>query len=603
MKSLEAIFLAIVFAATLASGVVRADMVSLSGAENAPNIAEIRVDKTGVNVALEVLPADLEYFIDALSDDWFSDPDPNRPDEAKRLRRFASEALQVFADDRRLPVMVRKIEPRQRVERYSPLAGKINPYSGRRIPGPPQDKRVLYLDLFYPYPEGSLPDSLTFIPPLGENKFAAVGIGFILFHDEVPVVEFSALSEASVLILDWEDPWYSHFRKRSLKRWQESGMMTYLYIEPYEVRHEVLVRVKDMLPLLDLGLRNDQWIEEDEFRSVEQAIGAFLLGHSNVVIDGRKETGLLDRINFVQYTRRQTLFLTEPERLRMSTAMLGVVVTYLTEGLPQEVTMEWDLFTDRVVKVPANAIDPAGPFPTSLTPDDPVHIWTNYLKTYTIPTVEAVAVDEDLLPPRIPLLSLALLLGTIPLVVRVWRKRGQGRSIRRPVLTGVVMVLGAVGVWPLAGVRLTAAALGPAMEPEQEQQLLEGLLKNVYRAFDLRDEEAVYDKLALTVAGDLLEDIYLQSRRSFVVEKAGGAQARVEKIFIEQVEVVRDGNGFRFDTEWTAAGSVGHWGHTHLRTNRYRALIIVQPRHGSWRITEMDILEETRIDPFGDPSK
>jgi len=451
MKIMKFIILPASLLISLATVPARADFVSLSGAENARNIAEIRVEETGVSVALEVFPPDLEFFIDALSDDWFSDPDPGRPDRTERLRRFASEAMQVFADDRRLPVQVRKIEPRQRVERFSPLAGKINPYSGQRIPGPPQDKRVLFLDLFYPFPEGNLPDSLTFIPPLGQFEFAAVGIGFILFHDEVPVVDFSVLTEASVLILDWEDPWYSHFGKRSLKRWQESGMMTYLYIEPYEVRHEVLVRVKDMLPLLDLGLRNDQWIEEDEFRSVEEAIGAFLLEHSNVAIDGQKETGILDRINFVQYTRRQTLFLTQPERLQMSTAMLGVVVTYLTEGLPQEVTMEWDLFTDRVVKVPANAIDPAGPFPTYLTPDDPVHTWTNYLNNYTIPTVEPMVVDEDLLPPRIPLLSLALLLGTIPLVVRVWRKRGQGRSIRRPVLTGVVMVLGAVGVWPLPG--------------------------------------------------------------------------------------------------------------------------------------------------------
>ena len=51
-----------------------------------------------------------------------------------------------------------------------------------------------------------------------------------------------------------------------------------------------------------------------------------------------------------------------------------------------------------------------------------------------------------------------------------------------------------------------APAPGAALEPEQEEQLLEGLLTNVYRAFDLREEEAVYDKLALTVAGDLLEE-------------------------------------------------------------------------------------------------
>ena len=46
--------------------------------------------------------------------------------------------------------------------------------------------------------------------------------------------------------MDWEDPWYSRFENKALKRWQQSGMMTFLYIEPFEVRHETLVRVKDM---------------------------------------------------------------------------------------------------------------------------------------------------------------------------------------------------------------------------------------------------------------------------------------------------------------------------------------------------------------------
>lgn len=575
-----------------------ADMISLSGAENMRNIAEIRVDETGVQVSLEIFPADLEFFRDALSDDWFKEPDPDRPTEADRLRRFAREALQILADDRNLPVEVTMLEARLRVERFSPLAGLINPYTGQRIPGPPEDKRVLFLELFYPFPEGELPSSLTFIPPMGENGFSGVGIGFILFHYDVPIVDFSPLNGPNILDLDWDDSWYSRFRKTSLKRWQDSGMLTYLYIEPYEVRHEVLVRVQDMLPLLDLDLRSDLWIEEDEFKRVEEAIGEFLLRHSNVLIDGQNFPGILDRINFVQYTRRQTLFLTQPERLRLSTAMLGVVVTYLTEGLPQEVTMEWDLFTDRIGSVPAIAIDPAGPFPTTLTRDDPLHTWTNYLKKYTIPTVEEIAVENDLLPPRIPLLSLILFLGLIPLVVRVRRGVLNGKPVRGTVLAGIILVIVAAGVWPLAGVRLTAAAPGSAMDPEKQHQLLGAMLKNVYRAFELRDEEAVYDKLALTVEGDLLEDIYLQSRRSFVVEQAGGAQAKVEKVAIEEVDAVREGNGFRFDSEWTASGSVGHWGHTHFRVNKYRALITIQPQDGHWRISGMEILEESRIDPY-----
>lgn len=539
MKATGFILLGVPAAVCLLVTSSTADMISLSGAENSRNIAEIRVEDTGVRISLEVFPGDIPFFVDALPDDWLPGESSDRPSGESRLRRFSTEILQVLANGDPLPVKVELVEPRKRVERYSPLAGKVNPFTGQPIPGPPQDKRVLFLDLFYPFQAGDLPDSLTLIPPLGNNDFAAVSIGFILFHNDAPVVDFSSLTEASILDLDWEDPWYSRFRKPSLKRWQDSGMMTYLYIEPYEVRHEVLVRVKDMMPLLDLGLRGDEWIEEDEFRRVEEVIGEFLLQHSNVRIDDQAPPGILDKVNFVQYTRQRTLFLTQPERLRLATAMLGVVVTYFTEGLPQQVTMEWDLFTDRVSKIPANAIDPAGPFPTYLTPDDPVHTWTNFLKTYTIPTVEAVTVDDSLLPPRIPVLSLVLILGLIPLAVVARQRSREEKSPRGALVAGAVLIAVAAVVWPLAGMRL-AAAPGPAMTPEQGQLLLDDLLRNVYRAFDLRDEEDVYDKLALTVSGDLLQDIYLQSRRSFVVEQAGGAQAKVEEIAIDKVDVTRE---------------------------------------------------------------
>ena len=40
---------------------------------------------------------------------------------------------------------------------------------------------------------------------------------------------------------------------------------------------------------------------------------------------------------------------------------------------------------------------------------------------------------------------------------------------------------------------------------------------------DFREEEDVYDKLAISVSGDLLTDIYLQSRKSLQIEQAGGA--------------------------------------------------------------------------------
>ncbi len=74
--------------------------------------------------------------------------------------------------------------------------------------------------------------------------------------------------------------------------------------------------------------------------------------------------------------------------------MIGIVITYLTDGIPQEVVTQWDLFSEQIQKVTARMTDPAGPFPYDLTPDDNVLKWTNYLKTYTIPTVDKIMVDK-----------------------------------------------------------------------------------------------------------------------------------------------------------------------------------------------------------------
>ena len=37
---------------------------------------------------------------------------------------------------------------------------------------------------------------------------------------------------------------------------------------------------------------------------------------------------------------------------------------------------------------------------------------------------------------------------------------------------------------------------------------------------------------------------------------------------------------FRADATWHVNGSVGHWGHVHTRSNRYRANLLVQAIEG-----------------------
>jgi hypothetical protein len=43
-------------------------------------------------------------------------------------------------------------------------------------------------------------------------------------------------------------------------------------------------------------------------------------------------------------------------------------------------------------------------------------------------------------------------------------------------------------------------------------------------------------------------------------------------------------------------GTVGHWGHVHTRQNLYDAIVTIKAVDGTWKITELEVIEENRID-------
>jgi hypothetical protein len=461
---------------------------------------------------------------------------------------------------------------------------------------------VLYAELIYPFRQR--PTSLTIIPPLDEKyKISKAPIGFIAYHNRVPINDFRFLADPSTMTLDWDDPWYSAFDKKSLKRWQRGSVMSFLYIEPYEVRHEVLARVKDLAAWIDLDLRGNEFIEADENEPLKKRVGEFFLNRDKTLIDSKQLAPILDRVSFVKYSRAGSTFLEKPEQLPINTAMVGVIITYLTDGIPQSVTNEWNLWSERIQKVPADAIDPAGPFPSFVTPADNILTWTNFLKTYRMPTVAEVGLDESLTTLKLPLASVLCLLALLPVAWQIRQRRRKADSIGLHVGLAVLLISTSVLLYPFLKVGLAKpAVMAPKLTNEQAVALLNSLLKNIYRSFDFRQEEDVYDRLATSVSGDLLSEIYLQNRKSLVVTQAGGARARVKEVAILDVAVNHLTDrplGLLFKARWTAMGTVGHWGHIHTRKNQYEANITVEPVDGSWKISSLELLEEKRIDPYG----
>ena len=578
----------------------KADWINLTGAETAPNIAEIYVLDDRVKLVLEVYVGDLDVFADLLPDDWLKDGGQGRPGLDERMRRFSAEQFQFVTETGdKLKGRLEVAEARLRVDRKSPFAGMINPMTRQRVPDAPEDKRVLYVEIAYPFTER--PKQLTMVPPLDEQGRALVTVGFIAYHKAVPIIDFRYLGAPAVVTLNWDDPWYTKFANPNLKRHHKSALMSFLYVEPYEVRHEILTRVKDLEEWMEVGLRGDEYIEIDELNSLKQRIGEFLLTKNRVRIDGQAARPILDRTNYVKVGLTGIQLLEQPERLEISTAIVGVIITYLTDGIPKEVVVDWELFTDQIQQVPAIATDPAGPLPTFLTPDDNVHTWTNFLKNYQLPTVQEVAIAGSLGQLSIPLASLLCLALLVPVGWQVSKRARNGGPLRIPIVVATALVVTGISSFPYARVSIARpAAIAGTLDDQQATVLLELLLKNVYRAFDFREEEDVYDKLAISVTGDLLADVYLENRRSFAVQAAGGAQAKVKEVNVRNASAERLDDsplGYALRGQWTAMGTVGHWGHVHTRQNLYDAIVTIKAVDGTWKITELEVIEEDRIDP------
>ncbi len=170
---------------------------------------------------------------------------------------------------------------------------------------------------------------------------------------------------------------------------------------------------------------------------------------------------------------------------------------------------------------------------------------------------------------------------------------------RRAVGALIAAFVCGVGSLPLA--RIVVAdpfAELPSISAEEADELISGLLHNVYRAFDHHDESLIYDRLSQSVAGDLLSEVYLETRKSMEVKNQGGLRISVKEVTVSELASLDQTaeSEFTFRCRWRVAGWIGHWGHVHRRVNEHLALVTVAPLDGRWKITAIEMLDERPLE-------
>ncbi len=566
----------------------RADYLPFNGAEVAPNIAEIRIGLEGVSIQFEVFVEDLPKFETLIPDDWFIDTSADRPDQSARLAEFAETGLSIRRNDgRALPVSIITAEPRVRIDRTTQLSGLVNPLTGRKFPAPPADPRVLFVELFYTFGTDR-PDAVTISPPMTDQSIPAATIGMIVFDRQVPVTNFSFLSAPAKLKIDWNDPWYSRFDTPTLKRHHLSGVTTFIYVEPRQVRHETLIRLRDLDPWLELDLSSGDTLTPDEQARIKTRASEFLPTRNPVRIDGFGVEPERIRIELLRLDPSGLQVLEGNGPISADASFLGAILSFPVSDLPNTVDVTWDMFNERIVEVPATATDMAGPFMSGASPEDPLIVWNNHLITYENPQVQRVPVMGTLAIPVLSVLGVLLSASAAFAALRV-------SGMARVAVGSIAAIMLGAAVLTFETMKVSVRNPFEITPPESEaHKAVADLLAAIRIAHLETSPEARAMKINAVATDASLDDVSAELDRALAIRVQGGGLARMIKlgeVALTDIQPTSEGYGFRALAEWSAIASAEHWGHRHVRDVYYRALIEVLVDEGYWKLDGITILE------------
>ena len=240
------------------------------------------------------------------------------------------------------------------------------------------------------------------------------------------------------------------------------------------------------------------------------------------------------------------------------------------------------------------------------SPEEPEFFW--HRKPKEVRPINVITPDElsaasnpSASPPaarRFPVASLVSALAGIAFFA--------GASLAKlklPIRFGGLVVAGALAIL-LRPPAVSEASPGAGITEAQAVEIFGELQANLYRAFDYETEDQVYDVLAQSVEGALLDDVYSEVYQSLLVVDKSAAVCKVHEVEVldssaKAIDPTPEGKAQRFDIacHWRVHGLVKHFEHIHRRINEYRADYRLTRKPEGWKITGVAVSEQDRLDP------
>ena len=493
-------------------------------------------------------------------------------------------------------------------QRFEPESVQARPAElpARGVPIADMMTHQLEFELRYVFP--SQPDVLTFaqlftdekavLPSEMKLQVKQEGAGAAFEHTLLPHEPYS-------LRINWDNPplspeaseqqradWAAREKQSLLGITSDSGVYSFLYVEDFEVRHEILIPLMTLADDLAVTWSTDAVLEVADQETVRSRIEAYFLEGNRIVIDDQLPPPKVQRCEFYGLNMKDFAESSASKPVPLANARVGIILSYHLNHPPQRLRMAWDRFNSslRGVTTVLIAGDDVIRQKLSRTANRNVLEWTRSSEETESFPLQPVAVDLNATSTAsVPWITCLLGMSCVVLAAHAVAQRN-----RVTALLTLLLLACAGTTWPVA--RSSVAELSE----EEALRIFAEVHANLYRSFQRPTEESVYDALAMSVNGDLLQEIYLEVQSGMVRQDQGGASAKISDIDVvlkkRLSSVQGERTSCRIRCRWNVSGTVEHWGHVHRRTNQYEADFVLSPVQECWKFTDMDLRDEQHVD-------
>ena len=130
--------------------------------------------------------------------------------------------------------------------------------------------------------------------------------------------------------------------RRVAARTPDAALQSFVSVDAFEVRHEVLVRLKDVAE--DLALDPSGTVALEKQEQLKQRIRELVTTRTAIAIDGERAEPVGHQVDFLSLDTRGALLRPSPIPEPVEAAWLGVTAVYVTRATPRDVTLSWDRF-------------------------------------------------------------------------------------------------------------------------------------------------------------------------------------------------------------------------------------------------------------------